>query len=131
MDFIKLERLEGLSKKQEDSKKSSSKQKKAKVMTIDTSQYKACYPGFNQLRKTLYAALPIPPQVIPILASQPQVNAYEQAFLQPHNVIENMTIRELLEPFSLARNYVEKEKFGKILFLKKYLTKLTNNNLVN
>lgn len=140
MDFIKLERLEPISQRQI-ARPSLSKPPRPvprppvsnpRPLVMNTGPYNAQFQRgkFSHLRHKLYAALPIPPQVIPILSSQLQVLEYEQLLLQPDHIVDNMTIGQVLEPFSVNRGHIEKDKFGKILFIKKLVTKLTNNDVV-
>lgn len=127
MDHIQLERLDPVRKP------TSLNQEVARPRvpkTLNTEAYNAQFyhRDFSRLRNDVFAALPIPPNVIPVVASPLQVGEYEKLLVRSHN--DNLTIRDIMEPYSLVRGNVEKDKFAKILFLKKFITKLTTNGVV-
>lgn len=83
---------------------------------------------FDHLRYQLYGALPVPPQAAPLCASIDQVKSYE-SFFENHN-IDKLTIAEVLEPYNgvVAK---PKDQCAKILFMSRFITKLTKNGVVS
>ncbi|KAI9349920.1 hypothetical protein BD770DRAFT_159519 [Pilaira anomala] len=83
---------------------------------------------FNRLRTKTFEPLPIPPEVIPIMAFSDEVNEYEKLFLQESEHVDNLSIKALLSPFSNVKPPLTKDShFGKIMFLTKLLTRINEN----
>ncbi|KAI9349938.1 hypothetical protein BD770DRAFT_394700 [Pilaira anomala] len=130
MDFIKLERVEPL-------QSSSSIVPMPRPATNQPVPFSAAnYQGgitglnsqFNKLRTKTFEPLPIPPEVIPIMAFSDEVNEYENLFLQESERVDNLSIKDLLSPFSTFKPPLTKAShFGKIMFLTKLLTRINKN----
>ncbi|KAI7890922.1 uncharacterized protein EV154DRAFT_509997 [Mucor mucedo] len=136
MDHIELERVSDSSTPRTPPKQITNKNNGAGVSRVPSSSlnrelYQSQFRQrpFGQLRDNLYAALPVPPHVIPVVSSSMQVDQYEAMMVQPSRIADNLTIQDLMEPFSFAQGPTDKDKLAKTLFLKKLIAKLTSNGI--
>jgi hypothetical protein len=81
---------------------------------------------YSELCDTIYDSLPIPPQVVPVLASAEEIAQYESIFDPRLHNVENMTMERLLQFFNQP-HYIPGQtttKSGKIVFLSHFIKKL-------
>jgi hypothetical protein len=143
VDYIKLESVQPLTSKEEEEEEQAPQQQQqlqappAADTTLDANQFKqrseaACGKPYDTLKTTLYNSLPIPAKVIPVAASEVEILKYQNYFERPWHLVEKMTIREILQPFSNFEPVGSaRQRFGKVLFLSRTLKKLSRTAIVS
>lgn len=87
---------------------------------------------YDSLVNTVYAARPIPSNVIPVAALGDEVKEHERFFEKHPTVTGSMTIAEILEPFNNFKSYFEFDRrSGKILFLDRFIAKISRQQVVS
>jgi hypothetical protein len=76
---------------------------------------------FNKLCLMKRAPIPIPPGLVPIYATDAEVEEYENTFSAPLTTLVEKTLSDLLSPFQTSTERTKKETKAKLVFLSKFL----------
>lgn len=89
--------------------------------------------SFQKLRTKTCEPQPIPPQVIPLMAFIEQVQEYEAKFLNDGNVVDRLTMKALMQPFSHYDDPTagKNPKYAKIIFLFRLFQRISTHNMVS
>lgn len=104
---------------------------------LDTTMYRErsqAHVGkpYDSLREQLYNSLPIPVKVLPVVACETEILEYESFFERPWPMVEKLTIADILEPFGNFKTTTStRQRYGKILFLSRIITKYSLSGSVS